>query len=122
MGATDLQLQHAAFDLWLCTEGSDNLADIDKLKRMLPIVLSECITETQQKYIMDFFIDGLTMAEIALKYGVNPSTVSRGIRRGLDRAYSYLRFVSPLFIRIPQNRAYLSKGRKRKKRGNHGGK
>ena len=122
MSATDLQLQHAAFEIWLGAEGTDNLADLDRLKRALPIVLAECVTETQRKYIMDFFVEGMTMEEIGRRYGVNRATVSRGIRRGLDRAHSYLRFVSPLFIRTPQKRAYLSKGRRRKKGCNHGGK
>lgn len=40
---TDLQLTHAAFDMWLASEGEDNRADIEKLKRYLPIVLDECV-------------------------------------------------------------------------------
>ena len=116
MGATELQLQHAAFDLWLHREECDNLPDLDALKRALPIVLEECVSETQRKYILAFFVEGLTMKEIGQRYGCDPSTVSRGIRRGLDNAYRYLRFVSPLFIKTPQKRGYLSKGRKRKKR------
>ena len=116
MGATDFQLQHAAFDLWLLGEGTDNLADLDALKRALPIVLEECVSETQRTYILDFFVEGLTLEEIGKKYGVNRSTVSRGIHRGLNKAYGYLRFVSPLFINAPKARGYLSKGRKRRKR------
>ena len=119
MGATDLQLQHAAFDLWLLGEGNDNLADLAALKRALPIVLEECVSETQRKYILAFFVEGLTLKEIGQRYEVNSSTVSRGIRRGLDNAYRYLRFVSPLFVKAPQKRGYLSKGRKRKKMCSH---
>ena len=32
MAASDLQLQHAAFELWLNAEGEDNRADLDRLK------------------------------------------------------------------------------------------
>ena len=108
MAASDLQLQFAAFDLWLNAEGEDNRADLEKLKRILPIVLDECVTVTQKTYIMHYFVDRLNTKQIADLYGVNPSTVSRTIHRGLDKAYGYLRFVSPLFIRAPKRRGYLS--------------
>lgn len=104
---TDLQLTHAAFDMWLASEGEDNRADIEKLKRYLPIVLDECVTPTQKAYIMRYFSDGLNIPQIAEEYGVNASTVSRTIRRGMNRAYGYLRFLSPLFINAPQKRGYL---------------
>ena len=104
---TDLQLTHAAFDMWLASEGEDNRADIEKLKRYLPIVLDECVTPTQKVYIMRYFSDGLNIPQIAEEYGVNASTVSRTIRRGMNRAYGYLRFLSPLFINAPQKRGYL---------------
>lgn len=104
---TDLQLTHAAFDMWLASEGEDNRADIEKLKRYLPIVLDECVTPTQKTYIMRYFSDGLNIPQIAEEYGVNASTVSRTIRRGMNRAYGYLRFLSPLLINAPQKRGYL---------------
>lgn len=109
---TDLQLTHAAFDIWLASEGEDNRADIEKLKRYLPIVLDECVTPTQKTYIMRYFADGLNIPQIAEKYGVNASTVSRTIRRGMNRAYGYLRFLSPLFINVPQKRGYLRRNLK----------
>lgn len=55
----------------------------------------------------------MKIKDIAEMYGVNASTVSRTIHRGLDRAYKYLRFVSPLFINVPQNRGRLKKYKKR---------
>ena len=101
-------LQHAAFELWLIAEGEDNRADLDRLKKVLPAVLAECLTETQQKYILSYFVDRLTLKQIGERYGVDHSTVSRTIHRGLNRAYRYLRFVSPAFIKAPQRRGYLS--------------
>ena len=108
MAASDLQLQHAAFELWLIAEGEDNRADLDRLKKVLPAVLAECLTETQQKYILSYFVDRLTLKQIGERYGVDHSTVSRTIHRGLNRAYRYLCFVSPAFIKAPQRRGYLS--------------
>ena len=108
MAASDLQLQHAAFELWLNAEGEDNRADLERLKRVLPAVLAECVTETQRQYILHYFVDRMTQKQIGERYGVNPATVSRTINRGLDRAYRYLRFVSPAFIKAPRRRGYLS--------------
>lgn len=108
MAASDLQLQHAAFDLWLNAEGEDNRADLERLKKALPTVLAECVTETQRQYILHYFVDRMTQKQIGERYGVNPATVSRTIHRGLDLAYRYLRFVSPTFIKAPRRRGYLS--------------
>ena len=105
---TDLQLQHAAFDLWLGAEGGDNLADLDRMKRILPLVLDDVCTVTQRDYIMEFFVGRRTVSQIADAHGVNKATVSRTINRGLDRAYRYLRFVSPLFINAPRRRLRLT--------------
>lgn len=114
---TDLQLHRAAFEMWLQADGADNLADLERAKHMLPLVLDECVTVTQRNYIMKYYMDKMSIVEIAEMYGVDKSTVSRTIRRGLDTAYGYLRFVSPLFIRKPEKRAPLSNGKKPDNRG-----
>lgn len=107
MAISELRLNHAAFDMWLMSERSDNLVELERVKRIVPLVLEECCTSKQEKYIMHYFGDGMTIPEIANMYGVNKGTVSRVIHRGLKNAYKYLRFVSPLFIHAPQKRGYL---------------
>lgn len=114
---SDLQLNHAAFEMWLQADGADNRLDLERAKRMLPIVLDECVTVVQRNYIMKYYLEKMSVAEIAEFYGVNKSTVSRTIHRGLNNAYGYLRFVSLLFIRTPKNRARLSNGKKPDNRG-----
>lgn len=108
MDAAELRLNRAAFEQWLQGEGGDNRAELDRLKRALPVVLAECVTETQRQYILHYFVDRMTQKQIGERYGVNPATVSRTINRGLDRMYRYLRFVSPVFIKAPQRRGRLS--------------
>lgn len=117
---SDLQLVHAAFEMWLQTDRADNHVDLERAKRMLPIVLNECVTETQRDYIMKYYLEKMSISEIAEFYGVHKSTVSRTIHRGLDKAHGYLRFVSPLFIRTPKKRAYLSNGKKSDNQGRKG--
>lgn len=119
MAMQEYQLDHAAFDLWIMGEGEDNRAELDKLKRILPIVLDECCTPVQKTYIMHYFVDNMPTTKIAEQYGLDTSTVSRTIHRGLNRAYKHLRFVSPLFIKQPQRRGYMTRngGRPTWKRG-----
>lgn len=107
MDAAELRLERAAFEQWLQGEGGDNRAELDRLKRALPVVLAECVTETQRQYILHYFVDRMTQKQIGERYGKNPATVSRTIHRGLDRMYRYLRFVSPAFIQAPNRRSYL---------------
>ena len=111
---TDLQLIHASFDLWLAADGEDNRAELERVKRILPMILEECCTAKQLDYIMRYYADGMKIKEIAKLYDVNKSTVSRTIHAGIDKAYPYLRFCSPLFIKAPQKRGHL---RQEKKRG-----
>lgn len=108
MDAAELRLNRAAFEQWLQGEGGDNRAELDRLKRALPVVLAECVTETQRQYILNYFVDRMTQKQIGERYGKNPATVSRTIHRGLDRMYRYLRFVSPAFIQAPKRRGNVS--------------
>lgn len=108
MDAAELRLERAAFEQWLQGEGGDNRAELDRLKRALPVVLAECVTETQRQYILNYFVDRMTQKQIGERYGKNPATVSRTIHRGLDRMYRYLRFVSPAFIQAPKRRGNVS--------------
>lgn len=108
---TDLQMINASFELWLSAEGEDNRAELDRVKRILPMILEECCTVKQMQYIKLYFIEKMTLKEIGEMCGVNVSTVSRLIHRGLDKAYPYLKFCSPLFIKTPKKRSYLRNGR-----------
>ena len=76
---TDLQMTYAAFDLWLSAEGEDNRAELERVKRILPMILEECCTVKQMEYIKLYFIERMSMREIALHCGVNASSVCRGI-------------------------------------------
>lgn len=113
---TDLQMTYAAFDLWLSADGEDNRAELERVKRILPMILEEFCTMKQMQYIKLYFIEKMTLKEIGAECGVNASTVSRTIHRGLDRAYPYLKFCSPLFIKAPQKREHLRKRRRKRSR------
>lgn len=105
----DSDLIHASFDLWIGEKGESNRAELDRVKKILPMVLEVCCTEIQMKYMMHYFADGMAIGQIAKLYGVSKPTVSKTIHRGINKAYSYLRFCSPLFIKAPQKRSYLKR-------------
>lgn len=44
----------------------------------------DVLTETQMTYMIEHFGNGVKQVDIAKKYGVNKSTVSRTIKRGLN--------------------------------------
>ena len=55
---------------------------------LLRDVLNNGLTKTQKCYIILYYRDGLTMEEIAKRYGVNRSTVSRTVaaaRRRIEK-------------------------------------
>ena len=53
--------------------------------RLLRAVLEDNLTKKQKCYIILYYRDGLRPAEIARRFGVNRSTVTRTINRGRQR-------------------------------------
>lgn len=102
-----IQSDQRAFRDWQEDGRSDNSASLARARKTLPIALRNYISDTQQMYLFAYFGEGLTMPEIAERYGVNKSTVSRTIGRGLDRLYDCLRFVSPEFRELDEVRKTL---------------
>lgn len=116
MALADWQEHKVAFDLWVKCEGEDSKSDIERAKRMLPIILDKCCTAKQKEYIAAYYVEKLSLKEIASRYDVNISSVSRGINTGLNNVYKYLRFSSPLFINVARRKGNIKNGRKYPKR------
>lgn len=47
------------------------------------------LTDSQRKYIMDYYITGNKMKDIAEKNNISVATVSRTIKRGISRIKKY---------------------------------
>ena len=117
------QADRRQFERWLLAEDGDNREELERLKKVLPVILDECVTERQRQFIIHRFVEKRKIYEIAEMYGVNKSTVSRVIHAGLNNVYRYLRFVSPQYMNVKQVKVNLAKGmkyRKRKKVGGNG--
>jgi len=51
--------------------------------------LFDGLTKRQQQFIQSYFMDHMSMTEIAEEHGLNVSTVSRTIARGRARLITY---------------------------------
>ena len=84
----------ASYVKWLNSDGASNTRDMENLKKALPIAIKE-LTQVQQNYLNDYFYQRLTVGEIANKYEVDHSTVSRMLKSAMTELHKMLRFTAP---------------------------
>ena len=70
----------------------DNREQINRLKRNLSRALRQDVTPRQREYMTLYYIQGMTIEDVAQACGVNKSTVSRTLKRGRQRLYRCLRY------------------------------
>ncbi len=73
---------------------TDNKARRKALILMLHRAIRTELTPTQRNYCIAYYEDCLTMKQIAERYGVDESTVSRTIRRGQRRLFKLLQVMA----------------------------
>lgn len=78
--------------VWLRQNGEDNDDRLARLRRQLRLARARELTPRQREFLERYFDDGLTMQEIAEESGVNPSTVSRTLRRAKERLRRALQY------------------------------
>lgn len=77
---------------YLLRLGGDNSREHSVLLKNLSRAIGEELTERQRELVTLYYIDRLSMSEIAEMLGVNVSTVSRTIKRGRARLHRCLRY------------------------------
>ena len=86
------QLDRAGLQAWLRSQAGDNSDRRRRLLRNLPRAVAAELTPHQQQ-VLELYIDqGMTMSSIAEMLGVNKSTVSRTLKRALQRLERCLRY------------------------------
>ena len=75
--------------------GGTNTQYIMYLKRQLCKAIDEVLTEQQKRAVTGYYLEGKSITEIAREQGVNRSTVSRNLKRGITRLSAALRFCEP---------------------------
>lgn len=78
--------------VWLRKNGEDNSDQLARLHRQLRIARERELTPRQRQFLARYFDDGLSMKEIAEEMGVDPSTVSRTLRRARERLRRALQY------------------------------
>lgn len=78
--------------VWTRQNASDNGEQLDRLRRGLRRAREQELTPRQRQMLELYFDRGMNIPQIAGELGVNPSTVSRTLRRAKDRLYRCLRY------------------------------
>lgn len=110
--AAEIAMDKEAVRQWEMEGRSTNKTILDRARALLPLALQEYVSPKQRLYILAYFGEELTTTEIAARYGVDRSTVSRTINTGLDRLYDCLRFTDPSFADLKDIRDVLRIDRK----------
>lgn len=96
--AYEIETEKAAFRNWLNAAGGDNADELNYTKAAMKQAIREELSERQRAYMMAYY-GGMTMQQVAKKYGVNVSTVSRTIARARDQLRRVLKYCSPTLLR-----------------------
>lgn len=119
----EIAFKEEAYKMWQQQGATSNTDNIQFAKQVLHLAINSELTNTQKKYINEYYINGLNTQQIAIKYGIDKSTVSRTINRGLSKLFRVLRYTSPytlkslkksIKIKQTKNRSRGQKSRKRK--------
>lgn len=93
------------YSQWLRGENTDDAADFHlHTLKALKVAMEEELSPLQREYIERFFFQGVDMKSIGEELGVDQSTVSRTINRGLDKLYHVLRYANPRYLTFPKER------------------
>lgn len=77
---------------WERDNAPGNDEDLERLRRNLRLAREQVLTPRQRQLLDLYYDQGLTMGQIALRLGLNRSTVSRTLQRARDRLYHCLRY------------------------------
>ena len=77
---------------WERENGEDNALRLERLRRNLRQARLQELTGRQQQVLTLFFDEQMNMTEIAAALGIHRSTVSRTVKRAMDRLQRALRY------------------------------
>lgn len=94
---SERNFEYMAFK-WMLSDAEPDELDGDFFHRKVRLAIRRELTPTQRKYVWDYYMRGHSMEAIGIDYGVNKSTVSRGIKRAKKKLFRALRYASPKFL------------------------
>ena len=72
-------------DLMTCFQGQTNRREREEYRRFLYRAIKTQLTHRQTQVMLLYYFEGKNITEIAQELGLNKSTVSRPLRRSLNR-------------------------------------
>lgn len=87
-----------SFNNWSHEDSEDNANILYRLKMNLKYALMNELSEVQRQYILDFFVNQLTIRQISIKHKKSESTVSRTITRARKKLLHVLQYTDPTLL------------------------
>lgn len=84
VNADDFVFEEAAF-LAYQSSGETNIRDKSRMKAILLRAIRNELTDNQRTCLVEYYINGKKMKDIAQMLSLNPSTVTRHIRRACEK-------------------------------------
>lgn len=78
--------------VWLRENSEDNSLRLERLRRNLRRARELELTPCQRQVLELHYDQSMSVTQIARRLGVNPSTVSRNLRRAQERLRRYLQY------------------------------
>ena len=78
--------------VWLRENSEDNQLQLERLRRNLRRARELELTPCQRQVLELHYDQSMSVTQIARRLGVNPSTVSRNLRRAQERLRRYLQY------------------------------
>lgn len=114
---TTLEADSSEFIVWLTAAVSDPEVKYPEHVTVIADLIRKILTTRQLDYMVAYFVDGMTLGEIAEEYGVRKSSPSCGIGSGIERLsrlLNYPRLYSKAKLaRNNRRRAYLASKQKK---------
>ena len=73
-------------------EGATNSRQLSAMKKALGQAIKTELTERQKQMVTDYYFGGESVTQLAAKYGISKSTVSRHLSRSRERLKGALRY------------------------------
>lgn len=67
-------------------------------KKAVMVALDRELTERQRRVYVMYYLDGISIPQIAVQLSVNKSTVSRTLKRATERLYRVMRYSTPRLL------------------------
>ena len=96
----ELRLNDAALQGWVFAASNKPDEDMAFATKCLRKIINTELTETQRKYLLEYYLDGKTGKQIALEAGLNPSTITRSLQLSKRIIADRLQYVSPRFMKM----------------------